>query len=130
MAGLGARHRRAVADEAFVRQLFEDHGNAMLTYATRLTGDRGIAEDVFQEALLRAWRNPDGLANGKCWMRKWLLTVVDQLVHGTATVPKAMELSPDVATWLRTEPASGSAMPRNRTYRTWRLTGATRRRWP
>jgi DNA-directed RNA polymerase specialized sigma24 family protein len=122
MAGLGARHRREVADEALVRRLFEEHGNAMLAYATRLTGDRGAAEDVFQQALVCAWRNPDGLANGKCCARTWLLTKVDELVNGTVRTERT-----DVATKLSCTP---TALPRVRLYRTWRLTGVARRRLP
>ncbi|HEY0693498.1 MAG TPA: sigma factor, partial [Kribbella sp.] len=52
MAGLRARQRRPVADEELIRTLFDEHGNAMLGYATRLTGDRASAEDVVQEALV------------------------------------------------------------------------------
>ena len=52
----------------------------MLAYATRLLGDRASAEDVVQEALIRAWRNPDVLTNGKGSTRGWLLTVVRNLV--------------------------------------------------
>ena len=52
----------------------------MLAYATRLLGDRATAEDVVQEALIRAWRNPDVLTNGKGSTRGWLLTVVRNLV--------------------------------------------------
>jgi RNA polymerase sigma-70 factor (ECF subfamily) len=125
MAGLGARHRREVADEALVRRLFDEHGNAMLAYATRLTGDRGVAEDVFQRALVCAWRNPDGLANGKCCARTWLLGMVDDLVNGSTYASKMPRN--DVATQLT---CGGTAMPRVRLYRTWRLTGVTRRRWP
>ena len=52
----------------------------MLAYATRLTDDRAWAEDVVQEALVRAWRHPDSLVNGKGSIRGWLLTVVRNLV--------------------------------------------------
>ncbi|QRP45729.1 sigma-70 family RNA polymerase sigma factor [Amycolatopsis sp. FDAARGOS 1241] len=76
----GMRARRQVADEALVRTLFEEHGKAMLAYATRLLGDRAAAEDVVQEALVRAWRNPESLNNGKGSVRGWLLTVVRNLV--------------------------------------------------
>ena len=53
----------------------------MLAYATQLTrGDRAAAEDVVQEALLRAWRHPESLVNGKGSVRGWLLTVVRNIV--------------------------------------------------
>src|SRR5215217_3683131 len=72
--------RREVADEALVRSLFQAHGRAMLAYATQLTRDRAAAEDVVQEALVRAWRHPDSLVNGKGSVRGWLLTVVRNIV--------------------------------------------------
>ena len=52
----------------------------MLAYATSLTRDRAAAEDVVQEALVRAWRHPDSLVNGKGSVRGWLLTVVRNIV--------------------------------------------------
>src|ERR1700759_3919636 len=67
-------------DEALVRSRFQEHGRAMLAYATQLTRDRAAAEDVVQEALVRAWRHPDSLANGKGSVRGWLLTVIRNIV--------------------------------------------------
>ena len=52
----------------------------MLAYATQLTRDRAAAEDVVQEALVRAWRHSDSLTNGKGSVRGWLLTVVRNIV--------------------------------------------------
>jgi RNA polymerase sigma-70 factor (ECF subfamily) len=60
--------------------VFEEHGRALLAYATRLLGERHAAEDVVQETLVRAWRNPEVLVNGKGSVRGWLLTVVRNLV--------------------------------------------------
>jgi RNA polymerase sigma-70 factor (ECF subfamily) len=68
------------SDEALVHAVYSEHGRAMLAYATRLMGDRAAAEDVVQEALVRAWRNPQVLTNGKGSTRGWLLTVVRNLV--------------------------------------------------
>jgi RNA polymerase sigma-70 factor, ECF subfamily len=71
---------RTATDEALVRTLYDEHGRALLAYATRLTGDHAAAEDVVQETLLRAWRNPEILVNGKGSVRGWLLTVVRNIV--------------------------------------------------
>lgn len=68
------------AGEALVRALYEEHGRALLTYATRLTRDRAAAEDVVQETLIRAWRHPDVLVNGRGSVRGWLLTVARNIV--------------------------------------------------
>jgi len=77
---LKSQRRQEVADEALVRSLFAEHGRAMLAYATQLTRDRAAAEDVVQEALVRAWRHPQSLVNGKGSVRGWLLTVVRNIV--------------------------------------------------
>ena len=77
---VAARSRTAVADEALVRAVFEEHGRALLAYATRLLGDRQAAEDVVQETLVRAWRHPEVLVNGKGSVRGWLLAVTRNLV--------------------------------------------------
>jgi RNA polymerase sigma-70 factor (ECF subfamily) len=91
-----------VADEALVRSLFSEHGAAMLAYATQLTRDRAAAEDVVQEALVRAWRHPDSLVNGKGSVRGWLLTVVrnivtDQFRARARRAPEVRESPPDAA---------------------------------
>ncbi|WP_236788299.1 sigma-70 family RNA polymerase sigma factor [Amycolatopsis sp. GM8] len=80
MPAVLARKRVAVADEALIRSLYEEHGRALLAYATRLTNDRAAAEDVVQETLVRAWRHPDSLLNGKGSVRGWLLTVTRNIV--------------------------------------------------
>ena len=66
--------------EALIAAVYREHGRAMLAYATRLLGDRAAAEDVVQEALIRAWRHPEVLTNGKGSIRGWLLTVIRNLV--------------------------------------------------
>ncbi|TWP42811.1 sigma-70 family RNA polymerase sigma factor [Lentzea tibetensis] len=67
-------------DEALLRMLYREHGQAVLAYATRLTGDLHTAEDVVQETLLRAWRNSSVLVNGKGSVRGWLITVARNIV--------------------------------------------------
>ena len=66
--------------ELVVRAVYAEHGSAMRAYATRLLGDPVAAEDIVQEALVRLWRNPQVLHNGKGSVRGWLLTVVRNLV--------------------------------------------------
>ncbi|MFG2617414.1 sigma-70 family RNA polymerase sigma factor [Streptomyces sp. NPDC048507] len=81
MAGpLWPRTRRGSTDEALIRAVYEEHGNALLAYATRLTGDRAAAEDVVQETLIRAWRHAEVLVNGKGSVRGWLLTVARNII--------------------------------------------------
>jgi RNA polymerase sigma-70 factor (ECF subfamily) len=91
-------HLRA-RDEALVRAIYQEHGRALIAYATRLTGDRAAAEDVVQETLIRAWRHPEVLTNGRGSTRGWLLTVARNLVtdrvRARAARPQEVSEMPD-----------------------------------
>jgi RNA polymerase sigma-70 factor (ECF subfamily) len=77
-------------DEALVRALYNTHGHAVLAYATRLTsGDRAAAEDIAQEAFLRAWQHPEVLVAGKDYVRGWLIKVTRNLVIDRVRAQKA-----------------------------------------
>lgn len=80
MAVPRSRTRHSASDEALIRSLYDEHGGALLAYATRLTGDRAAAEDIVQETLIRAWKHPEVLVNGKGSVRGWLLTVTRNIV--------------------------------------------------
>jgi len=56
-------------------QLFEALRPELLRFAWWLARDRSVAEDVVQEALLRAWRSRDALQDPAA-ARGWLLTIV------------------------------------------------------
>lgn len=63
-----------------MRALHDEHAPALLSYALRLTGgDRGRAEDVVQETLLRAWRHPNVLDQSQRSARGWLFAVAHNL---------------------------------------------------
>jgi RNA polymerase sigma-70 factor (ECF subfamily) len=79
MAGLRARRRETSADEVLIRRLYQEHGGALLAYATRLMGDRTLGEDVVQETLIRAWRNPDRLTEDKGSVRGFLFTITHNI---------------------------------------------------
>lgn len=58
-----------------LRALHDDHATALWSFALRLTGgDRGRAEDLMQETLLRAWRHPEALDPARGSVRSWLFT--------------------------------------------------------
>ncbi len=73
--------RASVADEDLVRSLYDEHAGALMSYVLRLVGgDRHRAEDVVQETLFRAWRNPQSLRPARGSIRPWLWTVARHLV--------------------------------------------------
>jgi RNA polymerase sigma-70 factor (ECF subfamily) len=68
-------------DEALLRALHDEHGGALWAYVVGLTnGDRAQAQDVVQETILRAWRNPQVLAQASGSARGWLFTVAKRIV--------------------------------------------------
>ncbi len=74
--GVGGTQLR---DEALIRALYAKHAAALLAYVRRLlNGDRGSAEDIVQETLLRAWRHSDELSVDG--VRPWLFTTARRLV--------------------------------------------------
>src|SRR5258708_12844591 len=74
VSSIGGRLPAADADAPITR-LFESMRPDLLRFAHWLARDRAIAEDIVQEALLRAWRSRDALKDPSA-ARPWLLTIV------------------------------------------------------
>ena len=69
------------SDDRLMQALHDEHAAALWTYCVRLTGhDRARAQDVCQEALLRAWKHPQVLSRPPAAMRSWLFTVARNIV--------------------------------------------------
>jgi RNA polymerase sigma-70 factor (ECF subfamily) len=67
-------------DARLLRELHDQHAQAIWRYVVHLTGDRAMADDVVQETLLRAWRRPAVLDQSQQSARSWLFTVARNLV--------------------------------------------------
>src|ERR1700683_3547403 len=89
VSSAGASKAAAGADRR-VSRLFEAMRADLLRFAMWLTRDRARAEDVVQEALLRAWRSRDALKDLSC-ARAWLLTIVRR-EHARLYERKRLEL--------------------------------------
>jgi RNA polymerase sigma-70 factor, ECF subfamily len=63
-----------------LRAIHDAHGPALMRFALRLTGDYTFAQDVVQEAMLRAWKKPAILEQSDESARAWLFTVVRNIV--------------------------------------------------
>ncbi len=73
--------RLATSDADLLRALHAEHAGALWSYVVNLTGgDRARAEDVVQETMLRAWRNPSVLDQSHGSARGWLFTVAKRIV--------------------------------------------------
>jgi RNA polymerase sigma-70 factor (ECF subfamily) len=76
--------------DARVTRLFDALRPDLVRFAQWLTRDRALAEDVVQEALLRAWRSREALKDPSC-ARSWLLTIVRR-EHARLYERKRLEL--------------------------------------
>lgn len=72
---LDTRNPGADAPPIAVDRLFQTLRPDLLRFAWWLARDRAVAEDVVQEALLRAWRSRDALKDPAA-ARGWLYTIV------------------------------------------------------
>jgi RNA polymerase sigma-70 factor (ECF subfamily) len=113
--------------DTMLRALYEQHAAPLLSYAIRLTGgDRGRAEDVVQETLLRAWRHPEALDPDRGPVRSWLFTVARNVAvdahrarksrptevgdEALAIVPAADEIEQALDTWLLADAMSSLSL--------------------
>ncbi len=75
-----ATQAAATADDEAISELWRAHGTALLRFALKLTlGNKQRAEDIVQEALLRAWRHPEVVGTGHNAIRPWLFTVTRRI---------------------------------------------------
>jgi RNA polymerase sigma-70 factor, ECF subfamily len=86
---LGERLRGADARTPLTA-LFESLRPDLLRFAQWLARDRSVAEDIVQEALLRAWRSREALKDPAA-ARAWLLTIVRR-EHARLYERKRLEL--------------------------------------
>ncbi|MET8763302.1 sigma-70 family RNA polymerase sigma factor [Lentzea sp. NPDC004782] len=88
-----------------IRRLYAEHGKMIVGYATKLTGDRHAAEDVWQETALRAWRNWDRLSQNPDTTRTWLVKVARNIVidRRRARARRPVEFGGDLLSYLGTQ---------------------------
>ena len=75
-AVLAAIQRR---DDAALAELYDRYGRPAFGLAYRILGERGVAEDVVQEAFLAVWRRADSFHAERGSARAWLMSVVHNL---------------------------------------------------
>lgn len=99
--------RVAARDPSAFRVLVDRHLPRLILLARRLLRDEAEAEDVAQEALLRLWRQGQGLEVGPAGVAPWLKRVVSNLaidrlrVRGRFDVTDEPPEQPQSATQLR-----------------------------
>jgi RNA polymerase sigma factor (sigma-70 family) len=88
LAGLAASEREAAA--AFVRRFQRRVYGLALT----IVGDPGTAEDVAQEAFLRAWRRADGYDARRGRVSTWLLAIARNAAIDVVRLKRAQPIDP------------------------------------
>jgi len=74
----------------FADEVYREHGAAVLRLATRLCrGDRGLAEDVLQGTVTRAWRHAAELRASDRHLRPWLFTLARRIAMNQARARRA-----------------------------------------
>lgn len=67
--------------DRLLRTLHDEHGPALWRYVLSLTSGNAVeAQDVVQETLLRAWRNPQAFEPERGSPRAWLYAVAKRIV--------------------------------------------------
>src|SRR6185437_14485024 len=80
----------------FVRR----HQRRVFGIALSITMDRATAEDVAQEALLRAWRHAAVFDPRRAAVTSWLATITRNLAIDALRLRRAAPAGPDDAVWL------------------------------
>jgi RNA polymerase sigma-70 factor, ECF subfamily len=85
--------------EVFVTWLYGEYGAFVLSYVTRLLGDRQLAEDVVQETMLRAWRHYGQLSAERGSVRGWLVKVAHNVAMDKVRMRRSrpVEVAEDAA---------------------------------
>jgi RNA polymerase sigma-70 factor, ECF subfamily len=69
--------------DAFIRELYFDHANALHGYVEQFCPDRTSADDIVQETFIRAWRHLPQLSADDRPIRPWLFRVARNLLIDT-----------------------------------------------
>ncbi len=71
-----ATQRGAARDPRALEMLYDQYGGVAFALAYRILGERGMAEDVVQEAFLNIWRQGARYDAQRGSARTWVLTIV------------------------------------------------------
>jgi RNA polymerase sigma-70 factor (ECF subfamily) len=94
-------------DQDALGQLYDRHAATALGVAFRVVKDRGVAEEVVQDAFVAAWRRAASYEPARAEARTWLLSIVHNRAidrtRGLAAAGRRTELDLDQAAEARDE---------------------------
>ncbi|MET8644864.1 sigma-70 family RNA polymerase sigma factor [Streptomyces sp. NPDC004675] len=85
--------------------IMREHRDGLVSYAEKMLGDRGLAEDIVQETIIRAWRNMDRLLGMEGSVKGWLFTVTRHLIVDWVRKPHTRK---EVVGGTYIDPSSGT----------------------
>ena len=105
LAGFALGDPEAAA--AFIRR----HQRAVYGLARSMLGDAGLAEDVAQEAFLRAWRHAPAYDSRRGSVQTWLLAITRNLAIDAIRLRRPQPLAPEVITRMEVEALGPGGSP-------------------
>lgn len=90
----------AVGDDAAAVAFVRRYQRRVYGLALSMVGDPTLAEDVAQEAFLRAWRHASVFDRRRASVATWLLTITRNLAIDSLRVRRAVPADPDGELWL------------------------------
>jgi RNA polymerase sigma-70 factor, ECF subfamily len=92
---VGAGHR-----EAALQEVHDRHAGELWRFGMRLTHDRQLSEDVVDEVLLKAWKDPSLGQRDEAAARAWLFTasrslIIDKLRSAASRHEQRIEEPPE-----------------------------------
>lgn len=97
--------------DELLQALCDVHGPALMRFVAHMTHDPSFAQDVVQEALLRAWKHPEILAQSDDSARAWLFTVARNLViDDRRSARHRREISTDILPETGSDDGTDSAL--------------------
>ncbi len=93
----------AAGDERAAAAFVQRHERRVFGIALAITADRATAEDVAQEAFLRAWRHAAVFDPRRAPATSWLSTITRNLAIDALRLRRAIPVEPDDAVWLELE---------------------------
>ena len=71
--------RLAAGDPAALAEVYDRHAAVVFALLMRIVADRPVAEELLQEAFLRAWQHADSYHPSRGRLRSWLLGIAHHL---------------------------------------------------
>jgi RNA polymerase sigma factor (sigma-70 family) len=91
----------AAGDEQAGLTFIKRHERRVFGIALAITTNRSLAEEVSQEAMLRAWRHAGAFDAMRAPATAWLSTITRNLAIDALRLQRSVPVDPDDALWLR-----------------------------